>query len=357
MNSSITIGNYKRTAYTFINGSRVVTLTGLDDFVDISRIKLFANQTQNKLYGAKSFWNGNVTSQNVVATAPTVGTATAGGAVTAGTHQYKVVFLYATGERSLASPASSVITVVTNTQTVPLTNIITGNSSVVAREIYRTAAGGSSYLLLATISDNTTTTYSDIITDASLSNAEPFSSGAVVDITLTTAFDPLVTGDILDIEVEVSNSTEDDDLGIVKTLSLDAADLPPADPEIGAITDTNLAINTYYYDIPQSLWKNLVGQIKATCSTDSSVIRVFATLDPAAAIPATGGTPSVDWADITQAVFGASQINVPITGTYISPMYSWSVDENGNPVMYYTYLIQYKVLNATNFINVNIRKW
>ena len=42
--------------------------------------------------------------------------------------------------------------------------------SVIARKIYRTKAGGSTYWLLATIADNTTTTYTDTAADASLTD-------------------------------------------------------------------------------------------------------------------------------------------------------------------------------------------
>jgi uncharacterized phiE125 gp8 family phage protein len=48
-----------------------------------------------------------------------------------------------------------------------------GGASVTARKLYRTAAGGSTYLLLATIADNTTTTYTDNIADASLGAGAP----------------------------------------------------------------------------------------------------------------------------------------------------------------------------------------
>jgi hypothetical protein len=44
---------------------------------------------------------------------------------------------------------------------------------VTSRKIYRTAGGGSSYLLLATLSDNVTTTYIDIVDDASLGAVGP----------------------------------------------------------------------------------------------------------------------------------------------------------------------------------------
>lgn len=51
---------------------------------------------------------------------------------------------------------------------VSLTAIQVGASGVTSRKVYRTTAGGSQLKLLTTIADNTTTTYSDSTTDASL---------------------------------------------------------------------------------------------------------------------------------------------------------------------------------------------
>jgi hypothetical protein len=356
MNSLITIGNYKNTAYSFINGTRVVTLSGLDFTLDLSKIKLFANQTQNKMYGAKSYWNGNTMTQSVPSTTCTAGTATSGGAITAGAHQYKITFVYATGDESLASAASNSITTGSPNFTIPLTAIPTGNANVVARNIYRTAAAGSTYSYLAQIADNTTTTYSDIIADASLGVNEPILSGAY-DITLSGTYAVLATNDILDIECEISNSTEDDDLGVYKNINLDSSELPPADTEVSTATDTNLAVGLYFYELPQGPWRNFISQLKATCSTLPSVIRIYATLDPAAVVPATNGTPSVDWSDITNTIYGTNSIVVPTSGTLVLPIRNWAVDDGFMPMMYDRYLLSYQVLNAANFINLNCRKF
>jgi hypothetical protein len=355
MNFNITIGNYKNTAYSFFNGTRVITLNGLDFPIDISKIKLVANQTQNKLYGAKSFWSGCTTQYNAPTTTCTVGTATSGGAVTAGTHQYKITFVYSTGDESLASSASTQITVVGGTQTVPLTAIPLGGANVVARNIYRTAAGGSTYLYLAQIADNTTTTYSDTISDGSLAVNEPTITTAY-DIVISASFPVLATNDVLLIEVEIADPVDDVDLGITKVMDLTNAELPPADTEVASVSDTNLAINTYFYELSQNSWRNFIAQIKATCSTTSSVLKVYVTLDPSAAIPATGGTPSVDWIDATTIIFGSSTVSVPTTGTY-QDLRNWAIDTNKMQIMYDRFLVSYQTLNATNFIQINIRKF
>jgi uncharacterized phiE125 gp8 family phage protein len=56
---------------------------------------------------------------------------------------------------------------------VALSGIPVGGSFVTARRIYRTTAGGSSYLLLATLANNTATTYTDNIADSALGAEAP----------------------------------------------------------------------------------------------------------------------------------------------------------------------------------------
>ena len=92
------------------------------------------------------------------------------GNVDEGTHKYRITFVNADGETELGDESNTVTTDSTHKQ-VSLTSIPTSSSySVTARKIYRTKAGGSDYYYLATINDNTTTTYTDNIADASLGN-------------------------------------------------------------------------------------------------------------------------------------------------------------------------------------------
>jgi hypothetical protein len=99
------------------------------------------------------------------------GTAT-GSLDTSAVYQYKVSYVSAFGETEANTTATSVTT--TSTGSVSLTAIPTSsNGNVIQRKLYRTVGGGSSFLLLDTIDDNTTTTYSDIIADGSLGAAVP----------------------------------------------------------------------------------------------------------------------------------------------------------------------------------------
>lgn len=107
--------------------------------------------------------------------APTVALAGAGaGNVDNGVHRYRVTFVTAAGETE-AGTISGPVTVADKAADgrVALTAIPLGGGAVTARKLYRTAAGGSTYLLLATIADNTTTIYTDNIADSGLGAGAP----------------------------------------------------------------------------------------------------------------------------------------------------------------------------------------
>lgn len=94
-----------------------------------------------------------------------------GTGVLTGEYRYKVTFLIMSGSTVLTeSPFSSVAgPVTTASQQVSLTSIPTsGTSGVNARRIYRTTNGGTDYFLLTTISDNSTTSYTDNTSDYDL---------------------------------------------------------------------------------------------------------------------------------------------------------------------------------------------
>jgi len=101
------------------------------------------------------------------ATTATVATGAAG--VLTGNYQYRITFVYDNAAEE-SSGSSSSATVSPSAQQVDLTAIPVGggSSGVTARNIYRTAAGGTVFYYLHQIADNATTTYSDNIADTSL---------------------------------------------------------------------------------------------------------------------------------------------------------------------------------------------
>ena len=96
------------------------------------------------------------------------------GNVENGAHRYVVTFVTSDGETQ-AGDISAAVTVADKTVNgkISLSAIPLGGSLVTSRKIYRTVAAGTAYLLLATIADNTTTTYTDNIADASLGAEAP----------------------------------------------------------------------------------------------------------------------------------------------------------------------------------------
>lgn len=132
------------------------------------------------------------TVEELIPTAPTAGTPTSGGSVDDGTHSYRVTFII-NGNETVAGTTSSVVTTGGGTNTVPLSNIPIGPVGTTARRIYRTVAGAAltgPWLLLATLSNNTATTYVDTTADASLGTTAPTTPTGITLVTIDAgAFD------------------------------------------------------------------------------------------------------------------------------------------------------------------------
>ena len=109
--------------------------------------------------------------------APSVILAAGAGNVDNGDHYYKVTYTNSEGE-TLFSNASNVLTIVDktingkSTVTIPVGTV----KGITGRKLYRTKAGGTTYFLLATIPNNTATTYSDNTADSSLTTVNPEST-------------------------------------------------------------------------------------------------------------------------------------------------------------------------------------
>jgi uncharacterized phiE125 gp8 family phage protein len=114
-------------------------------------------------------------------TAPTLALAGAGsGSITNGAHRVAITFVTADGETELGQ-VSSAVTVTDNTADgkLAVTSIPLGGANVTARKVYLLPASGSSYLLAATLADNTTTSTTLNLADASLGAAAPSTNTTV----------------------------------------------------------------------------------------------------------------------------------------------------------------------------------
>ncbi|MDP8231029.1 MAG: hypothetical protein P9L93_08045 [Candidatus Gorgyraea atricola] len=109
-------------------------------------------------------------------TKPSAATATAqaGSGLEIGSYYYRITFVTAEGETARGSNGT-VATTTSGNQQVGLTNIPTGSAHVTARKIYRCTVGQGydRTKYVATISNNTTTTYTDTTADASLGASSP----------------------------------------------------------------------------------------------------------------------------------------------------------------------------------------
>lgn len=123
--------------------------------------------------------NYKVTALVTAPSAPTVALAGlgAGNLDTSVDYFYKVTFVTSAGETE-AGTASSAVQPTGGDGQVAVSAIPVGPTGVTARKLYRTEGGGSTYKLLATISDNTTTTYADNVADGSLGANAPSTNTA-----------------------------------------------------------------------------------------------------------------------------------------------------------------------------------
>lgn len=156
-------GIYRKVA--FIKAKKRFSGTYLNEAIDTSEYE----------------WNVDDGTKFQLENAPTACTgALAGlgaGLLSNGAYKYKITLGTLTTETE-AGAVSNTVTVVdftTNGQ-INLTAIPTGNSLMTLRRIYRTEAGGSTYKLVDTINDNTTTIYTDNIADGALGVTIPTSN-------------------------------------------------------------------------------------------------------------------------------------------------------------------------------------
>ncbi|MDD5065229.1 MAG: hypothetical protein PHQ35_10795 [Phycisphaerae bacterium] len=138
--------------------TKVRFLTYLDTCVALNGTVKFASEDG-------SSWVSADEATPTACTAALVVTGT--GNVDAGVHSYKITYINAVGETEGGAVSNSVTNDGSNKQN-SLTSIPVGSASCTSRKIYRNLAGGSIYYYLATVADNSTTTYTDNIADATI---------------------------------------------------------------------------------------------------------------------------------------------------------------------------------------------
>lgn len=130
---------------------------------------IFAPQSTGSVYQDNTIFNAYPQSSPG---APTVADSGVAGVLN-GAYIYKVTFVAGAGAETAGGTSSSTVTV--SSKKVSLTSIPLGGTGCVGRNIYRTIAGGvdGTQKFLKRIADNTTTTFTDNVADASLGAAVP----------------------------------------------------------------------------------------------------------------------------------------------------------------------------------------
>ncbi len=95
------------------------------------------------------------------------------------TGDYRYKFSYVNSALVEGDVSSATATFTAAAATISVTSIPTAAASlgIIARRLYRTQAGGSSYALVTSIGNNTDTSYSDTVADGSLTTAAPTDQG------------------------------------------------------------------------------------------------------------------------------------------------------------------------------------
>lgn len=97
--------------------------------------------------------------------AATIAQVAGSGDMGAGAYTYKITFTNVYGETQLGTTSNSTTT---TTGRMLLTGIPIGPAGTLKRKIYRTQSAGATYSYVATLEDNTTSTYNDGASDASI---------------------------------------------------------------------------------------------------------------------------------------------------------------------------------------------
>lgn len=148
-------------------------------------VRVAGTQYENHLFVGNGYtvpykYNGtDFTRHGVYAPTTTATVASNGAGNLAGDYRWKVTFVNSQTVESDVGPVIGTFTVTSTGGQVTLTSIPTAAQSwgVAARYIYRTDAGGSTYRRIATLSDNTTTTYNDNIASSAAGVTAPTDNG------------------------------------------------------------------------------------------------------------------------------------------------------------------------------------
>ena len=165
-----------------LTGTSMVTIGSAQSVMTAGQ-RVGAAQMENHIF----FGNGGVTPYKYNGTdftrhgvpqpTNTASFATGAGGSPNGAYTYKFAFINSASVVGNVSTASTTLTVASTIVSITSIPVAPQSHGVSSRRIYRTVTSGTTWMLLATLSDNTTTTYSDNTADASLGAVAPSDKG------------------------------------------------------------------------------------------------------------------------------------------------------------------------------------
>lgn len=157
-----------------------VTITGSPGTTGLTQVRFRINSNSATQTITGVVWDHFVTFDKGAPTAA----AGSGGSVFASdaVYKYKVTFISKYGQESNGGSESRVIQLTSARGNINLTELpVSTDSQIIARRIYRTVDGGEIFLPVATVYNNSDTTYSDTTNDTSLGQVSPPLEGDVSD--------------------------------------------------------------------------------------------------------------------------------------------------------------------------------
>ncbi len=180
-NAETMVGFYGGNGYT-LNGTSLVTIPSAQSIFTMGN-RVGSTQMENHAF----FGNGGVipykyngtdfTRHGVYPPSMTASFFTGAAGSLSGAYQYKVTYVNTAAAEGNPSDASATFTVTNERISLTCLPIAPQSWGVSSRRIYRTVTSGSTFFRVATISDNTTTTYLDTTADAALGTAAPSDKG------------------------------------------------------------------------------------------------------------------------------------------------------------------------------------
>ncbi len=180
-NAETMVGFYGGHGFT-LNGTSMVTIPSAQSVFTAGQ-RVACAQMENHAF----FGNGGVipykyngtdwTRHGVYPPTMTVTAYTGAGGTPTGAYQYKITYVNTASVEGNPSTALGTFTVASERISLVCLPVAPQSWGVASRKLYRTVTSGATFLLVATIADNTTTTYNDNIADSALGAAAPSDKG------------------------------------------------------------------------------------------------------------------------------------------------------------------------------------